>query len=485
LLECQPAFQANFKISHTDRPQATLSGTIYYKHALGKFRLNYDSGQVEWYDASKKERVRRCGDSCVTIPFYETIPQFFLEQSDVFTTEIIIEQRSCRIYNKAQTADESLQWVAVDPNNANTACGALLKNGIQFTFINVDATPDFSDSEVTHNCQLNSAGCNSQLDVYFVGDESGSVTQNGFNAEITFMKDMLARLDVRPGFVHAGLTFFSDTASLVQELTGDKTRLDNTLDAKTWKQGKTCVSCGLNMASLNFEGGVSRNGVPKLYVCVTDGKNNMPEPQSEADKQLVEASNRAKAIVAANKGAVVAIGVGNDYNITELRKFATKEKFILQIGSFDALKEISNEVISSSCEESDYICDSCSAGFCLCGRCLGCPGGCPGDDTNGIEGGIPSDTTPYGLIAALAAVGGLLVIGAAVAGVIFFLKKKKDATPTDGKRDTEETKRGTVEEKRNTRESKSLDQRSERYSKLVRKFSEPPVPDTLKRDTKE
>jgi len=408
----------------------------------------------------------------------------------VFTTEIIIEQRSCRIYNKAQTADESLQWVAVDPNNANTACGALLKNGIQFTFINVDATPDFSDSEVTHNCQLNSAGCNSQLDVYFVGDESGSVTQNGFNAEITFMKDMLARLDVRPGFVHAGLTFFSDTASLVQELTGDKTRLDNTLDAKTWKQGKTCISCGINMASLNFEGGVSRNGVPKLYVVVTDGKNNMPEPQSEADLQLLEAANRSRNIVAANKGAVVAIGVGNDYNITELRKFATKEKFILQIGSFDALKGISNEVISSSCEESDYICDSCSVGFCLCGRCLGCPGGCPGDSTNGIEGAIPNDSTPYGLIAALAVVGGLLVIGAAIAGVIFFMKKKKDAPSTDVKRDTkEETKRDTVEEekesKRGTRESKSLEKRSERYSKLVRKFSEPPVPDTLKRDTKE
>jgi hypothetical protein len=427
-----------------------MGGTILYKNSLSKFRLNYNGGQTEWYDANTDVRTRLCAGACKEIPYFESNPEFFTKAGDTAGSDIIIDSRNCKIYNKAQSSSQPLLWVATD--SSNLVCAALLKNGIQFTFSNVDANAVISDAELDPDtsCQDVNEACNSKLDIYFIGDESGSVTQAGFDSEINFMKTMLGLLDIQPGSVHVGLTFFSDDASLVQELTSNKTRLIDALNQKVYKQGKTCISCGLDLASVNFEGGVSRPGVPKVYVATTDGKNNKPEPQSVADQRLLEAANRSHAIVKANGGAVVAIGVGQDYNISELKKIVTKEKYILQVTAFDDLKGITNEVLASACEDSDYICDSCPTGFCICGSCQGCPGGCGNNDNL-----APTETpSSAGLIAGII-IGVAIILAAAIGGVVWYLKRKKQAPVDDSE------KRPTVD----------IEDRSERYSKLVRKFS--------------
>jgi len=126
----------------------------------------------------------------------------------------------------------------------------------------------------------------------------------------------------------------------------------------------------------------------------------------------------------------------------------------LEVTGFDTLKGITNEVLESACDESDYLCDSCPTGFCLCGMCQGCPGGCPG-----VPGAVQTDSntsaSAVGLIAGLV-VAGVVVIAAAVGGIIWYLKKRAEKTPK-----TDEERPTTVD----------IEDRSERYSKLVRKFS--------------
>jgi hypothetical protein len=429
-----------------------MGGTILYKSSLNRFRLNYDSGQVEWYDAGTDTRTRKCGVVCKTIPYFENNPEFFNKTGDAKGSQIIIDGRNCFIYNKALSSSQPLEWVAMD--DSGKACGAKLRNGIQFSFSQVETTVAFQDSDLNAAlfCQDGSEDCNKQLDIYFIGDQSGSVTQSGFDSEISFMTNMLNLLDVDEESVHVGLTFFSDFAEEIQQLTGNKTRLINTLASKTYKQGSTCISCGLDSATVNF-GANGRPGVPKVYVTTTDGKNNFPTPQSEADFRLLEAANKSKAIVAANGGAMVAIGVGSGVLVDELKKFVTNEKYILQVSSFDTLKGITNDVLSSTCEDSDYICDSCPTGFCICGSCIGCPNGC--GETGGIINGGDAGAN-VGMIVGLV-IAGVVVLAAAITGVIWYMKNrdKKDTT-----KEVEE-RPGTVD----------IEDRSERYSKLVRKFS--------------
>jgi len=460
----QQSFQANFEITHTLRNGAKMSGTIYYKYSLGKFRLDYDSGQVEFYNSVTKQRTRKCTTSCVNIPFFESIPEFFKLSGDVAGITLVVG-RPCIVYKKPESSSQALQWVAIDGNNI--ACQALLINGIQFTFTNLNNASTFADTYLDEKqyCQLNSPQCNNKLDIYFIGDESGSVTQAGFNSEISFMKSVLNILDISDGGVHAGITFFSDIASVAQELTGDKTRLTSALDTHVYKDGNTCIYCGLDLASLNFEAlnGASRANVAKLFVVISDGKNNRPLPQATADARLLEAATRAHGIVDANGGACVAIGVGSSFNTTELKKIVTKDKYMLTVSGFDSLKTITNEVLSSSCDDSDYICENtCATGFCLCGTCIGCPGGCPGASTTGTDGvgsKTPDEPVSIGVIVALIIAGVVLLAGAVLA-VVFYLKKKKNPTT--------KTKTKTDEERPNTVE---IGERSERFSKVVRKFS--------------
>jgi len=145
-------------------------------------------------------------------------------------------------------------------------------------------------------------------------------------------------------------------------------------------------------------------------------------------------------------------------------------------------------VISSSCEESDYICSSCSAGFCLCGTCLGCPGGCPGSVTQGVSQGVEgttggtagsygtmesNDNVTYGLgnndnlgsnavdvpllIGLLVAA--LVLIAIAITVIVLVMKKK-----------LEEEKLAAENNER--RPTVDIADRSERYSGLKRKFDQ-------------
>jgi Mg-chelatase subunit ChlD/preprotein translocase subunit YajC len=402
------------------------------------------------------------------IPFFESVPDFNLRSGDTASLNIIIEGRQCKTHLKAASSTQALEWIAVD--DQNVICAALLRNGIQFTFTNVVTPPTFTDSELDDSLLCN-AQCNDQMDIYFIGDESGSVTLAGFNSEIAFAKSVINALNIKNGSVHAGLCFFSDDATLVQELTSDKARLISALDAKPYQQGKTCISCGITLASVNFESSKSRPGIPKLYIVISDGKNNKPEPQSVADLRLTESITRAHQLALSNGGAVVAIGVGSDYNKTEMSRIATKPKFVLQVSGFDTLKGIVNDVISSSCDESDYICDSCSEGFCLCGKCQGCPNGCPGEfgneDTPNIDNALSDNNVNVPLLVGLL-VAALVVIAIAIVVIIFVVRKRKQ----DEQAETEEG-----------RQTIDVGDRSERYSGLVRKFSV--NQDDVKRVTKD
>jgi len=459
-----------------------MTGTIKYKYSLGQFKLIFSFGTVEWYDAPNQVRVRQCSQSCVSIPFFGSLPDFFLNTGDSYSNTMSIQNRNCKVYNKPQSSSQNLQWIAIDSNNIT--CAAMLNNGIQLTFSNV-STPTFNVSELNYAnyCQLNLVGCNNQLDLYFIGDESGSIQITGYNNEVAFINNVLSHLNVSSGGVHAGLTFFSDDAELVQELTGNYSLLTLLLNAHVYRDGRTCISCGLNLASINFEGGVSRPGVPKIYVLVTDGKNNMPEPQSLADQTFNDACNRSHNLVLQNGGAVISVAVGTDANMTELEEAATSSDYVIQVSGFDDLIYITNSIITDSCAESNYMCDSCPTGFCLCGYCQGCFDGCPvskitnspyttmtddnPDDTTKANSLVGGPTTPpsIALIVGLS-IAGAAVLAGAIAGIAFFLARKNKKVTTNKE----------VPEKR---ETVDVPDRSERFSKIVRKFSNAPEPRTF------
>lgn len=85
--------------------------------------------------------------------------------------------------------------------------------------------------------------------------------------------------------------------------------------------------------------GGGRNGVREIVVILTDGKNNIP-PSPESQAQLLK-----------NNGVIiVAVGVGSNVDMGQLRRVASRPDFVFHVNSFSALSTIRRGVVGVACQ---------------------------------------------------------------------------------------------------------------------------------------
>ena len=95
------------------------------------------------------------------------------------------------------------------------------------------------------------------VDIVFVVDASGSIGTDNFDKVKGFIKDILKKMDVDPGYTRAALIEYSTQANLEFKLNDNMKLVDllNAVDNITYSSGGTVTSDALKlMLAEGFEG---------------------------------------------------------------------------------------------------------------------------------------------------------------------------------------------------------------------------------------
>ncbi|CAH1252946.1 MATN1 [Branchiostoma lanceolatum] len=178
--------------------------------------------------------------------------------------------------------------------------------------------------------------CDAPLDLFFVLDGSGSVTDANFDKMKQFTKNVVNAFDISPTATQVGVVQYSDSNSLEFNL-GDNADKPSTLaaiDNIVYQGGGTSTGSALEFARLNaaWRGG----NVPKVMIVVTDGKSG--------DSVTAAAQN-----LAGNGVEVYAIGVGN-YDSAELLDIAANnQNNVIELTDFNALQAEIEQIAQTVC----------------------------------------------------------------------------------------------------------------------------------------
>ena len=112
--------------------------------------------------------------------------------------------------------------------------------------------------------------------------------------------------------------------------------------AMDWTEGGTRTELALNQArtELYTDRGGDRPTVPNILILLTDGKSENPRGVAESAKALRD-----------NAGVtIVAVGIGNQIDMRELRSIATTNKDVINVQSYGALKRRVGQIREKVCD---------------------------------------------------------------------------------------------------------------------------------------
>ena len=114
------------------------------------------------------------------------------------------------------------------------------------------------------------------------------------------------------------------------------------INAMDWIEGGTRTDRALNqaMTQLFTEQGGDRPTVPNFLILLTNGKSENP-------RGVV---NSAKALRDQAKVTIVAIGIGNQIDMRELRSVATTNNEVINVRSYPTLKMRVGQIREKICE---------------------------------------------------------------------------------------------------------------------------------------
>lgn len=172
------------------------------------------------------------------------------------------------------------------------------------------------------------------LDVVFVVDDSGSISDNDYITLLSTLVDFSNNLDHAPGETHLGLVTFSSSAALQLGLTGNQAAYQSAVGNLSQSFGQTNTSAGLSTARSEILTN-GRAGVPKLIVLITDGTPNRPTTGIHPVTDAINEANMIK-----NDGIeIYAIGVGSQVTFNDLDLYASNpdNDFISLFDDYEAL----------------------------------------------------------------------------------------------------------------------------------------------------
>ena len=199
-----------------------------------------------------------------------------------------------------------------------------------------------TDRRVTFLSSANFAEmpCNGAVDVAFIIDSSRSISIQNFNKEKDFVKKAALKLGLAPEQSRAALVVFSASAK-VEARFGDYPTLERfqaALDNLSHQLGGwTRIDKALITAAEVFQ--KARSDVHKVAMLLTDGK------QRPENADLVTASEPLR-----KAGVqVIAVGITNDANRSELISVTQNEEDVIMAKDFEDLQDKLSSITSKAC----------------------------------------------------------------------------------------------------------------------------------------
>ncbi|XP_076841877.1 collagen alpha-6(VI) chain [Brachyhypopomus gauderio] len=187
-------------------------------------------------------------------------------------------------------------------------------------------------------------GCKftAEADIYFLLDESGSITYDDFDDMKAFILEFLHVFDIGPDKVRIGVVKFADTATIVFHLNTYNTKADveRAVKALFMEGGGTRTDLGLEAMIPLFRQAeqTRREKVREFLIVITDGKSEpvgtpVKVPAEELRKQNI---------------TIYAIGV-KDADKAELEDMSGSPKRTFFVNNYDALKQIKSKILKEIC----------------------------------------------------------------------------------------------------------------------------------------
>ncbi|XP_019212169.1 collagen alpha-4(VI) chain [Oreochromis niloticus] len=206
-----------------------------------------------------------------------------------------------------------------------TLCNTIIQIGVQ---------DRESDAETKEACKEKD-----QADIFFLMDDSGSITNEDFSDMQKFIIEILHTFRIGPDHVRMGLVKYSDSPSLQFDLTqhSDAKTMENVVKKIIHEGGGTNTGEALSSMKGHFENAKTSRGykVSEYLIVITDGQSQdeVKDPAEELRRQGV---------------IIYAIGVKSS-NDNELNEIAGDPKRKFFVDSFDALKTVKNNIIREIC----------------------------------------------------------------------------------------------------------------------------------------
>ncbi|XP_026114550.1 collagen alpha-6(VI) chain-like [Carassius auratus] len=188
-------------------------------------------------------------------------------------------------------------------------------------------------------------GCKdtTKADIYFLLDESGSITYDEFEDMKNFTKQWLEAFEVGNNNVRFGLVKFASRATIVFRLHDYNTKADieKAVNALIMEGGGTRTDLGLRKMIPLFEEAVQTRGekVRKLLIVITDGESRATEESVEVPAKILRTEQNV---------TIYAIGV-KDASLPELELISGSPQRTFFVKNYDFLDEIKKDIITEIC----------------------------------------------------------------------------------------------------------------------------------------
>ncbi|XP_078377620.1 SCO-spondin-like [Oculina patagonica] len=199
----------------------------------------------------------------------------------------------------------------------------------------------------TQDCNAQScAGCSEIADIAFLVDASESMTKKDFENEKEVIKKIAATFDVGQTKSHLGLISFSTDAHIRVKF-GDHLDLrsfQDAVDKIPFAAGGTRFDKAFGVAAnglFSASGGV-RSDLPKVLIILTDGKQSADYDAIPIERSVLPLRHLGVRIVA--------LAIGSQVDMSELRQIVNDPKDIHAVKDFDELLDNVREVGNKTCE---------------------------------------------------------------------------------------------------------------------------------------
>uniref|UniRef100_A0A672LBJ1 VWFA domain-containing protein n=1 Tax=Sinocyclocheilus grahami TaxID=75366 RepID=A0A672LBJ1_SINGR len=182
-----------------------------------------------------------------------------------------------------------------------------------------------------------------KADIYFLLDESGSISYDEFDDMKNFTKQWLEAFEVGNNHVRFGLVKFASSATTAFRLHDYNTKADieKAVNALIMEGGGTRTDLGLREMIPLFEEAVRtrEEKVRKLLIVITDGESRGTEESVEVPAKLLRTEQNV---------TIYAIGV-KDASEPELELISGSPQRTFYVKNYDFLDEIKKDIITEIC----------------------------------------------------------------------------------------------------------------------------------------